>query len=75
MAFQEYGKQHEDDFSGSQQEFQIQNKLIQSFGMYRLMGQLVQVYLPKMFKVAVELTKGNVSDEVNKYSDNDPRIK
>jgi hypothetical protein len=74
MVFQEYGKQQEKDFSGSQKDLHIQNQLVQSFGVFRLMGRLVEVYLPKMFEVAIELTKGGSADE-SPRSKADPRVK
>lgn len=75
MAFEEYGKEHEIDFIDSDREFQIENNLIASFSMYRLMGKLVEVYLPKMFEVALELTKGSQPGEGHHQSDSDPRVK
>lgn len=74
MGFQEYGKEEEKEFLASNKNMQIQNNLIQSFGMYRLMGDLVGIFLPKMFSVFVELTRGSEADSSKESRDTDPRV-
>lgn len=75
-AFEEYGKEFEEDFKDSQEELNIQNKLIESFGLYRYLGQIVEVFLPKMFGVFAELTKGKDKEaDARTTQKNDPRVK
>lgn len=75
-AFEEYGKGIEEDFKNSEEEQDIQNKLIQSFGLYRYLGQIVEVFLPKMFGAFVELTKSNDDEsDTRATQDKDPRVK
>ncbi|MEM9885918.1 MAG: hypothetical protein AAF849_08500 [Bacteroidota bacterium] len=71
MAFHEYKEQEENNFN----ELGIKNNILGTLNLYRFLGNIFEVYLPQLFNVVVEMSKGSEEeDDTGTDQDKSPRV-
>ena len=63
--FQRLQEEHARQFEGLKKR-RVQQSILQTFGIFKFVGQLIDVYLPAMMGVIVSSMGGKIDDDDNK---------
>ncbi|MEM0992441.1 MAG: hypothetical protein AAF847_08970 [Bacteroidota bacterium] len=67
MSFREYNNDRTDNEFN---QMRIKNNVMNTLNLYRFIGNLFEMYLPQLFNVIVEMSKGS-EEEAKKRQDED----